>query len=161
VDTSAPQPVPNPRRTILTPDGKLLRRPMIDDPELEAMREGDRARDAALDAFTPEGWRRLRIHVLGACVFFPLARFVLVSGDFGALWLQLPLAAAFGAFVALARPGPALCSVSTILVGVLIESIGGTPNGPRGNFYLLLAMILYGTAGFLIGSRESDKQLDR
>lgn len=149
-----------PRRT-LTPGGEVVRRPLIDDPELEALRAADRARDVALNPLGEQGKRRLRIYVLGACVFFPLANYVFTPSGFGGLWLQLLVAIAYGTFVALRRPGVAMCALVTVFAGLLIQAYNGVTGAVTSNFYILLAMILYGTAGALIGFRENDKQLDR
>ena len=161
VDAPGPQPVSPPRRTLLTSDGKLVRQPLIEDPELQAMRAADEARDAAFHPLNEVGKHRLRIYVLGGCVAFPLANFLLTPAGFQGLWFQLLVGAAYGAFVALVRPGALLCALTTVLAGVAVQAQSGVTGGAKANFYILLAMILYGTAGYLIGSRENDKQLDR
>ncbi len=149
------------RRQILTADGRIERAPMIDDPELDAMRAADRARDEELHPFSAEGKRRLRIYILGSCVFFPLANWFFTPSGFNGLWLQLLIAIAYGAFVAIARPGTFLCAVVTLLAGMLIQAYDGIQTGVGANFTTLLAMILYTTAGGLLGFRENDRQIDR
>ncbi len=121
------------------------------------MRAADAARDAELHPFSPEGIRRLKIYILGACVGFPLANFVLINANFAGLWLQLLVAIVYGTYVALARPGTTLCALATLGAGMIIQGYLGT----SGAFHTLLALILYGTAGALIGFRENDKQADR
>ena len=144
-------------RPILTERGEIVRAPLIDDPELEAMRTANRERQAALHPFNEAGRRRLWIYVLGACVSFPLANFVLISASFRGLWVQLLVAIVYGIYVALARPGILLCALATLGAGMIIASYLGT----SGAFHTLLALILYGTAGALLGFRENDRQLDR
>lgn len=144
-------------RTLVTPRGDVVRQPQIDDPELAAMRAVDAARDEELAAFGPKGKQRLRNYILGACVGFPLANFILIGGGFAGLWLQLLLGVAWGTYVALCRPGTVLCALATLGVGMVIASYNGTD----GAFHSLLALIIFGTAGALVGFRENDKQIDR
>ena len=132
-------------------------RPLIDDPELNAMRARDAARDEELASFGEAGKRRLRNYILGACIGFPLANFILISGSFHAIWLHWIVGIVYGTYVALFRPGPALCALVTLGAGMIIAAYEGT----GGAFHSLLALILFGFAGALIGFREHDRQLDR
>ncbi len=150
VDTQRP-------RKILTAQGEVVRQPMIADPELDAMRARDAARDEELSSLGEAGKHRLRIYILGACIMFPLANFVLISASFAGLWLQWLIAIAWGTYVALCRPGPLLCALATLGGGMVIAAYNGT----AGAFHSLLALILFGTAGAIVGFSESNKQLDR
>ena len=132
-------------------------RPLIDDPELNAMRAADAARDEQLATFGEAGKRRLRNHIIGACIGFPLANFVLISASLAGLWLQILVAIAWGSYVAICRPGPVLSAAVTLAAGMIIASYNGTD----GAFHSLLALILFATAGAFIGFRETDRQLDR
>ena len=145
----------------MTPRGEIVRQPLIDDPELNAMRAADEARQASLHPFSEEGKRRLRLYIVGACVLFPLANWFFTPSGFDAMWLQLLVAIAYGTYVALARPGVAMCALVTVLAGMIVQGYLGVSSGVRGSFYVLLAMILFGTAGALLGFRENDRQLDR
>ena len=132
-------------------------RPLIDDPELNAMRARDAARDEELAAFGEQGKRRLRNYIVGACIAFPLANAVLISASLDGLWLQWLVGIAFGSYVALCRPGPVLCGLAAIGGGMIITAYLGT----GGAFHSLLALILFGTGGAILGFRERDRQLDR
>ena len=148
-------------RRILNERGEVIRSPLIDDPELNAMRAADAARQASLHPFSEEGKRRLRLYIVGSCVLFPFANWFFTPGGFDALWLQLLVAIAYGAYVALARPGVAMCALATVLAGMIVQGYIGVTGDVRSSFYVLLAMILFGTAGALLGFRENDRQLDR
>lgn len=135
----------------------VQQRPLIDDPELNAMRAADAARDEALAAFGESGKRRLRNYILGACIGFPLANAILINASLEGLWLQWLLGIAWGTYVALCRPGAALCALATLGAGMAIAAYQGTSS----SFHSLLALILFGFGGALVGFRESDRQLDR
>jgi len=135
--------------------------PLIEDPELDAMRAADQARDEGLRTFNARGKRRLKMYILASVVFFPLVACVLTPAGLNTLWFTVLVAAAYGAFVALARPGMLLCSVATVLTGLLIQSVHGAPSSSAEGFAFTLALFLYGTAGLFVGYTEQRRQLDR
>ena len=162
VEPSRPLPVdPNRARRLVGEAGQPVRKPLIHDPELEAMRAADRARDAQLHPFSDEGKRRLKMYILGSMVFFPLVTYVLTPAGLGSLWFQLLIAIAYGTFVALCRPAMVLCAVTTVLAGLSIQAVCGVTDSKTHGFLLVLSLFLYGTVGLLLGFNEHSKQIDR
>lgn len=148
-------------RTLIQPDGRIVRQARFDDAELNALRAADHARDEELRPFGPLMRRRLRLYVLGSLIGFPLASWLLTPVGFHVLWFQLPMAALYGVFVALVRPGMTLCAGATMSVAALIHSVHRLQGGSAPMFYMLLAMVLYAGFGAVLGFREHDRQLDR
>lgn len=144
-------------RALADGEGPALSKPMIDAPELNAMRAAEAAREAELDTLIERDKRRLCIYIAISCVSFPLAHGILITGSFTGLWLQVPLAAAHGAYVGLMRPCVMLSVVATLAVGILML----IHIGAQSHFRTLLAIILYCAAGAALGSREGGRPLDR
>ncbi|MDA1195448.1 MAG: hypothetical protein O2894_09725, partial [Planctomycetota bacterium] len=131
-------------RALLDQQGRALPPPpRIDDPELEAMRAAERAVDASLHPFAERGLRRLKIYVIGSVVFFPLMTWVFTPAGLGMLWLQLLIAAAYGAYLAWVRPGGLQSALATLLAGVITQSAAGTPTTNMHGFLFTLGLFLY------------------
>jgi len=130
------------------------REPKIDDRELESLRQADREIDAAMHPLNERGKRRWKIHVLGSVVFFPLITWFLTPAGFDGLWLQLIVAAAYGTFIAFARPAGITASVVTLLAGLMTQVIAGTPTNHFSGLLFTLGLFMYATLGFILGMTQ-------
>ena len=130
---------------------------LVGDPEIERLRAADRQRDAALHPLSEESLRRLKMYVLGAVIFFPLATWFFTPAGLQSLWFQVLVSAAYGAFVALFRPTGFTAMISALAAGLAIQAWTGHV---AVGFGLMMSLMFYGFIGILVGMGEMSRMMD-
>ena len=148
------------RRPLLAPYLPPPPPPRIQDPELDAMRAEDRARDLELHPFSDLNKRRWKMYVIGAMVYFPLVTCIFTSAGFGALWFQLIVAALYGSYLAFARPSGIPAALGALLAGVLTQAVVGLPRTKGAGLAFVLGLFMYACGGLLVGVTERSKILN-
>ena len=140
--------------------------PQLHEPELVRIRADKAARLQELEPFnplkpleplSPRLKRRWKMYVIGAVIFFPLATWFFTPAGFKSLWFQVLVSAAYGSYLAHARPTGTGAVLSTLLAGLTI--LGFTGHAAPG-FGLLMSLVFYGLIGAVIGIGEHSKLLD-
>ena len=116
------------------------------------------------DLLNPHFRRRLKYYVVGAVIFLPLFSWFLTPVGFARLWLQIPLAALFGACLAASRASGVSSVSLCILYGTIHFFVVG---GIKFSFYnpglfLMMAMTLlfWTILGWALGTAEDLKRYD-
>ena len=147
-----------------TPDNPRAYR--LKEPELVRIRAEKAARLRELEPFD---WRhpfrplnarlkrRLKLYVICAVICFPLATWFFTPAGFKSLWFQVLASAAYGSYVALARPTGVAAVLSTVLTGLVILAFTGHAGL---GFGFLMSMMFYTIIGFFISIGETSKLLD-
>ncbi len=116
------------------------------------------------DVLNPRFKERLRNYVMGAVILLPLITWLVTPVGFKRLWLQFPLAAAYGAFLAFTRSGPfTSLGVSLLYVLILWFVVGGLkmPHASLGGFLLLVgSVMMFVVIGWALGATEELKRMD-
>ncbi len=130
------------------------RNPSLDHPDLQALREQDAADDERFDPFGEAMKKRWKLYVVGAVIFFPLVTALLTPAGFSALYFQIPIAAAYGTYLAYARPTGVMAALATLAAGLLSLLATGHLHL---DFSIVVAMIAYAFVGYVIGISEYSK----
>ena len=95
--------------------------------------------------------------MIGAVIFFPLITWFFTPAGFQMLWLQIPIAAAYGAVVSFLRPTGITAVALTLLAGLAVQAVTGHL---AIGFGLMMSMIIYGVVGQVVGIGERSKVID-
>lgn len=116
------------------------------------------------DVHTPRFKQRLVHYVVGAMIFLPIFTWLFTPVGLRRLWLQLPLAAAFGAALAYTRAGHSVAVGLSLLYGMAIWFVvGGLPlsfTSPGLFLLLVVTCMFFVVLGWALGASEDLSRFD-
>jgi hypothetical protein len=112
---------------------------------------------AALDPFGARQRRRWLLYVVGSVVFFPLMTWFFTPAGFQAMWFQALASAAYGTYLAYARPMGITAAIATVVTGLAIQAV---TDHIAISFALVISILIYAAIGYIVGMSEYSKLMD-
>ena len=151
-------------------DKKGMRHPLtpgmrsMDLEAAEAARRHEAELDERFDLLSPRSLGRMRLYVICAVICVPLVNWALTPLGFGTLWVQIPVAAAYGAVMAAFRIYGVWAAFALLATGLLTLALTGYSGWasplPPWTFGKVIFYLSYFGVGYAVGIGENLKRGD-
>lgn len=109
-----------------------------------------------LDPLGNRARRRARFYVAGAVIGLPLVTMLFTPLGLGSLWIQIPIAAVYGLYVAYMRPLGMVSGLAMVAAGMLTVTLAGYRLGPEMIFPCFAWLVI----GRMVGAQEELGRMD-